>query len=214
MLQKINRHEKKIEVNNVPNIFTISVGREGVNIDHYNSLLLFSLFIVGGGVLWEIVPNSLYSLLFFLKASLTKSVLRSQKSEFFQISIEFPWKCSVTDLNVCMLRKSNKHPWTCQTVFKYWDHQFTLSSPRLRLLHSSTSFIDTVCILKFPLLFTDLKWIWQEDKWDLNGETSVQKIYYVGEVMSSSRGCNNLEETAFFNQLYCCQTRTKIVALF
>ena len=65
MLQKINRHEKKIEVNNVPNIFTISVGREGVNIDHYNSLLLFSLFIVGGGVLWEIVPNSLYSLLFF-----------------------------------------------------------------------------------------------------------------------------------------------------
>ena len=137
-----------------------------------------------------------------------------EKSELFQIPIKFPWKCSVTDLNVCMLRKSNKHHWTCQTVFKYWDHQFTLSSPRLRLLHSSTSFIDTVCILKFPLLFTDLKWIWQEDKWDLNGETSVQKIYYVGEVMSSSRGCNNLEETAFSNQLYCCQTRTKIVALF
>ena len=67
MLQKINRHEKKIEVNNVPNIFTISVGREGVNIDHYNSLLLFSLFIVRGGVLWEIVPNSLYPLFSFLE---------------------------------------------------------------------------------------------------------------------------------------------------
>ena len=100
----------------------------------------------------------------------------------------------------------------CFQILRSSVHSFT--SSRLRLLHSSTSFIDTVCILKFPLLFTDLKWIWQEDKWDLNGETSVQKIYYVGEVMSSSRGCNNLEETAFFNQLYCCQTRTKIVALF
>ena len=47
---------KKIEVNYLPNIFTISIGRGGVNIDHYNSL-----FMKGG----EIVPNSLYSLLFF-----------------------------------------------------------------------------------------------------------------------------------------------------
>ena len=99
----------------------------------------------------------------------------------------------------------------CFQILRSSVHSFT--SSRLRLLHIPTSFIDTVCILKFPLLFTDLKWIWQEDKWDLNGETSVQKIYYVGEVMSSSRGCNNLE-TAFFHQLYCCQTRTKIVALF
>ena len=61
---------KNIEVNYSPNIFTISIGREGVNIDHYNSLLLFSLFMQGGGVLWEIVPNSLYPLFFFWKASL------------------------------------------------------------------------------------------------------------------------------------------------
>ena len=58
---------KNIEVNYSPNIFTISIGREGVNIDHYNSLLLFSLFMQGGGVLWEIVPNSLYPLFFFLE---------------------------------------------------------------------------------------------------------------------------------------------------
>ena len=31
-------------------LFTISVGREGVNIDYYNSLLLLSLFMVEGGL--------------------------------------------------------------------------------------------------------------------------------------------------------------------
>ena len=61
---------KNIEVNYSPNIFTISIGREGVYIDHYNSLLLFSLFMQGGGVLWGIVPNSLYPLFFFWTASL------------------------------------------------------------------------------------------------------------------------------------------------
>ena len=39
---------------------------EGVNINHYNALLLFSLFVVGGGVQGEIVPDSLSSLFIFL----------------------------------------------------------------------------------------------------------------------------------------------------
>ena len=45
--------------------------REGGYIDSDQfSLLLFSLFMVGGGVQMEIVPNSLFPLFFFWQASL------------------------------------------------------------------------------------------------------------------------------------------------
>ena len=45
--------------------------REGGYIDcDQFSLLLFSLFMVGGGVQMEIVPNSLFPLFFFWQASL------------------------------------------------------------------------------------------------------------------------------------------------
>ena len=53
--------------------------REGGYIDSDQfSLLLFSLFMVGGGVQMEIVPNSLFPLFFFWQASLSQAMALSE----------------------------------------------------------------------------------------------------------------------------------------
>ena len=51
--------------------FTISVGREGVLTVGHFSFLYFSFLAREGGVSKEKVPNSLFILFFFLKASLS-----------------------------------------------------------------------------------------------------------------------------------------------
>ena len=52
------------------------------------SLLLFSLFMVGGGVQREIVPNSLYPLFFFLNASLTNLIIYTLFTRCYHIFIQ------------------------------------------------------------------------------------------------------------------------------